>query len=303
MRIGHIDDADILKNIELFRRYCGCPRARLRKLAPTDRKEHKLIYIEFSLACQGVCAMCCVDAPSWSGHYDYYNSLSRLIEACRPKNLLVQGGEVLIQKKTLKWLYGVRERYPSLKISLVTNGCVSLDLIETVEDLFEVVTVSMVGFEPETYRKIMGLDMHKTIAFAEKLARRNRIRVWLKYLVTPLNLHETNLFLKWAIEEAPERISVCDANTATYIKETEDRFWQKIIERTSSDIKSELVLNGPKMKGTGTIVGFDFLTRKMFGIDEEFVKINGMDSVIDLTNEAVFFVDKGIKDDYRKNQI
>lgn len=296
MKIGHISDDDILKKIEQFNAYCACSRVRFRKLLPTDNKRLKLVIIELSLACQGACAMCCVDAPSWHGKYDLYEPLAKFIDSCHPEHILVQGGELLIQKESLKWLYDIKDKYPALKISLVTNGNVDLNLVKTVEDLFDWVAISIVGFEPETYKKIMGLDMSKTVAFAEKLTKSDKIKVCLKYLITPLNLHESNLFLRWAIKMAPERISICDANTPIYINDaTEDKFWSKIIKRTSQDIKSELISSRTYLMNTKTIIGFDLLTQKMFEINENFIKDNALNEIVDITSKSVSFVDFGVK--------
>ena len=296
MKIGRIDDVDIQKKLERFNAYCGCSRARFRKLLPSDSMKVKLVIAELSLACQASCAMCCVDSPSWHGKYDNYESLAKFIDLCRPENLMVQGGEVLIQKESIKWLYGLKSRYPELKIILVTNGNVSLDMLEMLENLFSAVTISIVGFEPETYKKIMGLDINKTIAFAEELIKRNKTKTWLKYLTTPLNLHETNLFLKWAIKAAPERIVIADADTRRYINDTKDMFWSKIIERTSHDIKSELISARTDLINKRTTIAFDQLAKELFEIDENFVKSNELGSVVDITSRAAFFVDKGLND-------
>jgi len=292
MKIGHISDVDILKKIEHFDAYCVCSRVRFRKLLPTDNRRFKVVYIELSLDCQGACAMCSVNAPSWHGKYDLYEPLAKFINSCHPEHLLVQGGEILIQKESIKWLYDIKDKHPALKISIVTNGNANLNLIKTVEDLFDWVAISIVGFEPETYRKIMGLDMGKTVAFAEELTKSGKTKVCLKYLITPLNLHESNLFLRWAIKIAPRRVSICDANTSIYINDaTEDKFWSKIIKRTSQDIKSELISSRTYLINTKTIIGLDFLTKKMFEINENFIKDNAMNNIVDITNKSVSFVD------------
>lgn len=294
VRIGRIDDVNIAEKLEQFNVYCGCSRARFRKLSPSDSRKVKLIIIELSLACQASCAMCCVDSPSWHGKYDNYGSLTKFIDLCTPENLMVQGGEVLIQKDSIGWLHDIKDRHPELKIALVTNGNANCEMVGTVEDLFSAVTISIVGFAPETYKKIMGLDINRTIAFAEELIKGNKTKVWLKYLITPLNLHETNLFLKWAIKAAPERIVIADAYTRRYINDTKDMFWSKIIERTSLDVKSELISARADLSDKRITVVFDPLAREMFGINEDFIKNSDLVQVVDITNNAAFFVDKGL---------
>lgn len=56
-----------------------------------------------------------------------------------------------------------------MRISLVTNGNIDEEKIPRIAGLFGRITVSFVGFQPETYYKIMGLDINKTFNFVEKL--------------------------------------------------------------------------------------------------------------------------------------
>lgn len=71
--------------------------------------------------------MCCVHAPDWKGSYDCYGHLSRFIDLAKPEKLAVQGGEVLCQKETLKWLWDVKCKYNDMKFHIITNGCFSSD--------------------------------------------------------------------------------------------------------------------------------------------------------------------------------
>jgi pyruvate-formate lyase-activating enzyme len=116
--------------------------------------------------------MCCVGSPSWNGTYDYYDKLTEIVSWHPPRMLLAQGGEVLVQKKTMDWLENVKKKYPDMLIGLVTNGNVGLNVIEKVEQLFNYIWISFVGFQAETYRKIMGLELPITVKFAEEIVRR-----------------------------------------------------------------------------------------------------------------------------------
>ncbi|OVE74418.1 hypothetical protein BVX94_00405, partial [bacterium B17] len=113
---------------------------------------------------------------------------------------MVQGGEVLVQKKSLGWVRLIKEKHPSIKLSIVTNGNVGLEMVDVVEHLFSEVFVSVVGFQSETYKAVMGLNIEKTKTFVEKLLANNNIEVIPKFLITPINIHEVSLFLKWIIE-------------------------------------------------------------------------------------------------------
>jgi len=196
LRIGHITDPDLEERLLSFDGSCRCSSFTLRKGKPSDKREYKL-NVETGLACNGRCAMCCVDAPSSHSPYLYYGELDRLIETLPAINhLVVQGGEVLIQKKTMDWLRALSLRRPEIPLALITNGNVEADTVPFVESLFFNVLVSVYGFQDETYRRITRMELEKTLRFAGDLVKRKRTTVHLKYLVTPLNLHELPLFLR-----------------------------------------------------------------------------------------------------------
>ena len=124
LRIGHIDDPDISERIVQFDKTCKCEFNELRRANPDETRRIALLNIEFSLACNGKCAMCSVGVPEWTEDYNGYDKLAELIDAFKPEELFVQGGEVLIQKKTLNWLQDVKGKYPNTKMSIVSNECV-----------------------------------------------------------------------------------------------------------------------------------------------------------------------------------
>ncbi len=277
LRIGHITDTDLEARILAFDGSCRCSSFALRKGTPSDEREYKL-NVETGLACNGRCAMCCVDAPSWHSPYLYYGELDRLIETLPAINhMVVQGGEVLIQKKTMDWLRRLAARRPGLPLALITNGNAEADLVAFVESLFFNVLISLYGFQDETYRRITRMELEKTLRFAELLVTRNKTTVHLKYLVTPLNLHELPLFLRWAIALGPETISVIDSNTAHYInRATPDRYWDLVIGRTGEEVRSVLAGESSRLAGSHTVVLLDALSREMFGLDQGFIEEAGL---------------------------
>lgn len=257
MKIGHIHDDNLIESLRNFYRPCSCARFELRKGLAEEKIAVDYINIEVSLLCQGKCAMCGVNAPSWHGEYDYYDSLVQIINEFSPRQILVQGGEVLIQKETLEWIEKLRSTYPNLQITVSTNGNVDLNLIDKVEELFYGVNVSFVGFQPLTYATVMGMDVNKAVRFSEELAKRRKVRLLLKYLTTPVTIHEFSLFLDWAINLNPAEILVDDAHTFTYVNiYTGDNFWEKIFERARKEVRAVLINNKDKLSQGNTTFGF-----------------------------------------------
>jgi hypothetical protein len=151
-----------------------------------------------------------------------------------------------------------------------------------VEKLFDLVIISIVGFQPETYRKIMGLELEKTKRFASKIAANRVTRLYLKYLVTPSNIHETDLFFEWAVDLKPDKIFISDSNTREYINQhTKDHYWKKVIDRTRSKLIADITLSHENLKASRTKIALSPLASELFGVDASFIRNNNLADIFD----------------------
>jgi len=281
MRIGHIDDPDLFEKIKVFSEYCHCERYKLRPISGEDLPTYELLNIEVSLLCQGKCAMCGVNAPEWRGKYDYYGSLSRLLEKINPARIMIQGGEVLIQKEALEWIEKEKCLHPAIRWWLVTNGNVGEEMAVICRKLFHDITVSIVGFQPETYRVIMGLAVERVKSFVVVLIKQGGVRVALKYLVTPLSLHESGLFFEWAVGTGAASIYFSDSAMTQYVRmDTSDKYWSKIVERTSGELKNLLIKERLRLEEQGSVVEFESSLAKLFNLDEMFITKHGLEKIV-----------------------
>lgn len=279
--ICHIGDKNILESIKSYWADCRCERFELRKSFPGENAEWERINVEYSLQCQAQCAMCCVGAPEWSGAYDYYELLEDMILRLRPREMVVQGGELLIQEKTLLSLAMIRQKLPQMKMMLISNGNHKLERMVDVEKLFDRITISIVGFQPETYNKIMGMSLDRMKNFAEQLMYRGKVEVVLKYLVTALNLHELHLFLDWALTNRPYRVTFAGSGVRNYIVfSTQDSYWKKIISRTAKDLKSLIVLRRAEIESKAIIIGLEREVADMYDINEQFIRENALEDLV-----------------------
>lgn len=243
LEIAHIADADIVEKINKYAGKCICERY---KLIPKTGKEHtyNLLNIELAYKCQAKCAMCCVHAPDADKDckYEYYFEIEKLIQNILPKKLRVQGGEVLMQPEAMDWLEKIKLKFPEMELCIVTNGCVGGNVLNRALKLFDRFYISIVGFQSETYKTIMGLDLDTTKNFAKKVIESGEAEVHLKYLTTPSNFHELSLFLDWAIKLVPDYIIIADAFSTGYLKfDTFDDYWNKIIKRSSEAAKKVII--------------------------------------------------------------
>ncbi|OGV55845.1 MAG: hypothetical protein A2017_07530 [Lentisphaerae bacterium GWF2_44_16] len=240
LKIGSLDDPGILSRILDYKppASCECQNYKLREAREGDNFKSSFLNIEFSLKCQASCAMCCVEAPEWKGKYNdgYFDIIGQIAEHFQPDELLVQGGEVLFQDNTMEFLSKLRASLPRTAFCLVTNGCFknrkTLDSLK----IFNRIGVSLVGFQNETYKKIMGLDLDITKKFIEYVHNETDIKTLLKFLSTPSNIHEIPLFMEWAAGNPPNAVVFEDTGFWQYVnKNAPFSYWNKILFRTRND--------------------------------------------------------------------
>jgi MoaA/NifB/PqqE/SkfB family radical SAM enzyme len=238
-KIGHLTDPDIITKMKEFDIFCQCDTAILKKW---EGENIGCVYIETALACNASCAMCCVHAPSWRGTYDLYGDLTRFISQLCVSKISVQGGECLIQPRTMQWLDAVRIENPNIKIHLITNGNISTAIYGQVKRIFTSMTVSIVGFQDATYTKIMGINFTQTKLFIKMVCAETNIPLSLKYLITPINIHEIDLFMDWAVEQESDSIQLIEASPlidAIHLGNSIP-FWETIIDRAGQALQASL---------------------------------------------------------------
>jgi hypothetical protein len=225
--------------------------------------------------------MCCVSAPDWHGNYDYYEALKRFVITTQPRTIHVQGGEVLIQKKTIEWLKEIKRLNQDIKLTLATNGNVDTDMVPIVSNLFSEVYMSIVGFQPGTYKRVMGLDIKKTKRFIEGLISTNTVKLQLKFMSTPITLHEAGSFFSWAVNLERVEISFADTSVRMYLNfKTFDNYWDKILLRTAEDLKRRILESKPILISGKRNIYFDTGMRDLFDITPAWIHENNLDDVI-----------------------
>lgn len=273
MVIGNLDDPNLSEKIRSFGPPCSCEQFVLRHARRDELPCYQDFNIEFALTCQGHCAMCCVGSPGWKGTYYHYDALTALFERFGPATLSVQGGEVLVQDRSLAWLCSAKQRRPNVRIGLITNGNVPLHQLEQVEALFHDVWISVVGFQPGTYRAIMGLDFGRMQSFAEALIRGGKVKVTLKYLVTASNVHEAGLFLQWAIELGPTQCAFQTSGLDAYVNpHAPNDYWRHIYRFAATHVKDVIERHKTDIGAKGIKILFDTECRRLFEVDDSFVQ-------------------------------
>lgn len=283
-QIGHITDSDLKTKIESMYQACQCARYIFRRPYQGETIRCQKLNLELSLACQAQCAMCSAGSPGWNGSYDLYEPLSQLLNQMQPEVLEVQGGEILIQKKTMQWLEKEKEKLPETWFTVVTNASVPIEMKPVVEHLFRSVTVSFVGFQPETYNRIMGLDLHQTRNFVESLIFGKSTLLTIKFLITPLNLHEVALFYEWALPLKPYGIVLAYAGMTDQSIQMDGpyNYWQKIFDRTGKRLRECLYAKRQLIQDHGILLQFEDRAKTVFDLSDDFLSKLGANSMIDV---------------------
>ena len=125
---------------------------------------------------------------------------------------------------------------------VITNGSFDTKKAALCSQVFDTMTVSMVGFQELTYKAIMGLQVERTKAFVRFMLDNSKVEVSLKYLCTPLNVHEIGAFIDWAVPVGPECLHIVNADLVQYVNTTtEIPYWAQIIQRSKVAMTNALV--------------------------------------------------------------
>jgi len=95
----------------------------------------------------------------------------------------LSGGEPLMQHRfAVKILYAAREL--GIHTALDTNGYHGAKLADDELQVADLVLLDIKKWDREAHRRLTGMDVEPTLAFAERLARRHR-PVWLRFVLVP----------------------------------------------------------------------------------------------------------------------
>jgi hypothetical protein len=248
MRIARASDPDIASRVRNWSPPpCACARARLRRGLPGEHSRLGVLTAELSLACDAACLMCNTSSPGWKGSYGGYDMVEKLVAELSPQVLAVQGGEITAQPESLRWLERVKTSYPRTRLAVITNGWAPPSEHARLAELFDYFIVSFPAFQPDTYRAVTGGDPELPMAFSAAMIAAGR-KVGLKYLATPVSLHELAAFTESAVGLKPHCLQVEALNLAEYFMGTPDRFCEKYIVSSLGDFHAALRAAAPAMR-------------------------------------------------------
>ena len=95
----------------------------------------------------------------------------------------ISGGEPLVQPKFVASIFrGCKEM--KLHTALDTTGYLGTKVSDELLADIDLVLLDIKSFEPETYRRVCGVDLQPTLDFAQRLERLGR-KMWIRFVLVP----------------------------------------------------------------------------------------------------------------------
>lgn len=261
--IGDISDKDIIKKIYDYNlpNGCFCNKSIFNCADKCDYTQSlRRIYLEMGGYCQAKCLYCFQQThENFRLSYKRYEELLNFCRSLPHKEMVIGGGEVLVQNKTLDFIRQYRAAVNS-DIRINTNGSVPTSMLDTIEELFDIVNITFNGFTSGTTKALMDVDLKYAKKIAEILSRNKKVRLGLKFLASPLCIADLPSFLEWAIKLSPYRINIKIAEICHLNKQNENMwngssfsklnlgYWQPIFSRVGTAIEKIINKNAAKLK-------------------------------------------------------
>lgn len=234
-----------------------------------DNAPFHMITVEFNSACHANCFYCFQHDGIDNSAYHYYYELLAFLSYFNTHWIFFSGGEILVQPKSIQFIYDYRLKCPNSWIHLKTNGNADIEKIQFISDCCNSVMVSFNGFSSAVYSTIMGIDVKKAIAFCENIRLKTKTHLGLKFLNSPIALVDVPDFLDWALSLNPQCIAVQTAYNYSFTVQGEssrlnssfdgvdEKYWRPIRQRVSTKVDKILCDNYSKINSNGNYLTAD----------------------------------------------
>jgi MoaA/NifB/PqqE/SkfB family radical SAM enzyme len=165
------------------------------------------------------CNSRCVTCDYWrNGRADMslatVKSLLPDLAKLRTQVVLISGGEPLVNAEWAEISQLLRDR--GLRLWLLTSGLSLAKHARRVASLFDAITVSMDGADPETYRAIRGVDAFAKVCEGVRAARASGAQLGLRVTVQRANYRQLPQFVALARELGARQLSFVAVDVANH---------------------------------------------------------------------------------------
>lgn len=283
-RLGNIFDENIYDKIENTDVICECPMFKSVKRTPDDKIDLDYIHYETSNLCQANCVCCPQYKDKLPNEEQHLAKIRELIEHYKPKNIIAIGGEILVQDKAINDLFELKQKYPEMKISTITNLCVGKDRLKKAEEIFDKMTVSMLGFSELTYKNEMGLDFNKTMNNFKELYENKKVKLSPKYLAMPTNLFEIIPFFNWAIDLDIEKIYLHCIHEFEQVATLNNPYWIKTFAKVEKQLKNIFEKNREMLTSKNRhFISIHKILAERININQQYIDNAGLTNIVHIT--------------------
>ncbi|MDD3593265.1 MAG: hypothetical protein PHX18_01405 [Candidatus Gastranaerophilales bacterium] len=280
-KLGNIFNENIFEKIENTDVICECEMFKSVARNADDRPNLNYIHFETSNVCQASCVCCPQKKEKLPNEEAHMQKIKEFIEHYKPRNVIAIGGEILVQKNSMEMLFAFKSKYPDMQFHTITNLSVSELIVKQAEQIFDKMTVSMLGFQPVTYNFEMGLDLDITMRNFNCLYENKKVRLSPKYLAMPTNLPELPLFFDWAVKLDVEKIYLHNIHEFKRVAQTADKYWVTTFAKLEKAMKKVFQENSDLIRGKNRhFISIHPLLAEFIKIDEQFIKENGFEKIV-----------------------
>ncbi|MGN0018301.1 MAG: radical SAM protein [Candidatus Gastranaerophilaceae bacterium] len=279
--IGNIFDKDIFEKIKNAKILCECSLFKSVEQKEDDEINLKYIHYETSNTCQASCVCCYQSKEPMQNEKEHLARLRELIDYYKPENIVAIGGEVLVQENAFNMLSDLHKKYPKMGIGTISNLCVGEERLKQAEEIFDRITVSMLGFDKQSYKIHMNLDFEKVLNNFMTLYKNKKVELSPKFLAMPSNIVDIPEFLKWALTLDVNKIYL--HNVTTFLQETnwQSQIWHNILLRIEKQIKNLFQDNKDLIAATNRhFISIHPTLAQTLNITEEYINSIGLEKNI-----------------------
>lgn len=279
--IGNVFDENIIEKIENANVICECQMYKSIEKTSNDKIDLDYIHYETSNVCQADCVCCPQTKEKLDNEKELLDRINMLIEHYRPKNITAIGGEILVQNYAFKMLFDLHKKYPDIKIHTISNLSVNEKRLKEAEEIFDEITVSILGFNPTTYKNEMGLDFDIVMRNFEYLYKNKKVKLRPKFLAMPTNLFDLIDFFDWAIKLDIDKIYLHNIHEFEKVANLDNKYWLRTFKKLEKQMKKIFDNNKELLQSKNRhFISIHPILANMIHIDSDYIKQNGFDKTV-----------------------
>lgn len=200
------------------------------------------LQVEIGYFCNSRCSFC--DQPHMSKGSLPLDKIKEIVQRCRPKKIMVQGGEVYYNAGGPEFVEWLADNKGDALTFMHTNCVLPVKFAKTCLDGLDDISLNLYGASPGTFSAVTGLKLEKAIAFIEELvalrARPENTRhptLHFKMTTCPTTFHEIPDAIRLGDRLKADNVRFAfDYYVSDFVNRYRNEFLARIWDRTNEAI-------------------------------------------------------------------